>query len=140
MKCRTYETRSNRSDPRLIHRHNNRLLPGCTTYMGTSSRCCPKAGDMHSTSHVAVYTLTSGCILVATAWIHRRRLMHSRTSCTLTIMKTEWTSCMEATILGREWCYTWSLICSECLNGSVAGTIQIGIVGCHSWNPILLLM
>jgi Reverse transcriptase (RNA-dependent DNA polymerase) len=31
--------------PRLVHRCNNRLLPGCTTYMGASSSRCPKAGD-----------------------------------------------------------------------------------------------
>jgi hypothetical protein len=53
-------------------------------------------------------------------------------------MKTEWISCVEATILGREWCYTQSLVRSECLNGSVAGTIQIGIVGCHFWNSVLV--
>jgi hypothetical protein len=95
---------------------------------------------MHGTSHVTVYALTSHCILVAIAWTCKRRLMHSRTSYTSMIMKTERTSCVEATILGREWCYAWSLVCSECLNGSVAGTIRIGIAGCHFWNPVLLLM
>ena len=36
-------------------------------------------------------------------------------------------------------CYTWSLVHSECLNDSVAGTVWIGIAGCHSWNPILVI-
>jgi hypothetical protein len=31
---------------RPLHRRQNRLLPGCTTYMGASSTCCPKAGDI----------------------------------------------------------------------------------------------
>jgi hypothetical protein len=26
----------------------SRLLPGCTTYMGASTQCCPKAGDIVS--------------------------------------------------------------------------------------------
>jgi hypothetical protein len=50
-------------------------------------------------------------------------------------MKTGLTSCMEATILGREWCYAWSLVR---LNGSVAGTVWIGIAGCHFCNPVLV--
>jgi hypothetical protein len=34
---------------------------------------------------------------------------------TSTTMKTGLISCVEATILGREWCYAWSLVCSDCL-------------------------
>jgi hypothetical protein len=35
-------------------------------------------------------------------------------------------------------CYAQSLVRSECLNDSVAGTIWIRIVGCHFWNPVLI--
>jgi hypothetical protein len=35
-------------------------------------------------------------------------------------------------------CYAWSLVYSKCLNDLVAGTVQIGIAGCHFWNPILV--
>jgi hypothetical protein len=64
--------------------------------------------------------------------------MLSRTSYTLMTMKIEQTSCVEATILGREWCYTQFSVHSKCLNDSVAGTVQIGIAGCHFWNPALV--
>jgi hypothetical protein len=53
-------------------------------------------------------------------------------------MKTGLTSCTEATILGREWCYARSLVCSECVNDLVADTVWIGIAGCHFWNPVLV--
>jgi hypothetical protein len=48
---------------------------------------------------------------------------------------------MHRMLLKQYWwpgCYAQSLVCSECLNDSVAGTIQIGIAGCHFWNPILV--
>jgi hypothetical protein len=37
------------------------------------------------------------------------------------------------------YCYAQSLVHSECLNDLVAGTVQIGIAGCHSWNPVLVI-
>jgi hypothetical protein len=66
-------------------------------------------------SHVSVSALTMCYTLVATVWTCKKRSMPYRTSSILMIMKIGLTSCMEATILGREWCYIWSLVHSDCL-------------------------
>ena len=101
----------------------------CTSgALAKSARCCLR---MHIMNHVIAYAPTLLYTLVETAWTHKKRLMLSRTSCTLTIIKTELTSCVEATNLGREWCYTQFLVHSECLNDSVAGIVWIEIVGFH---------
>jgi hypothetical protein len=42
--------------------------------------------------------------------------MHSKISSISMTTRIELTSCVEATILGREWCCAWSLVCSECLD------------------------
>jgi hypothetical protein len=42
LQSRTHCIGGDRSDPRLVRRHNNRLLPGCTTYMGASTDAAPR--------------------------------------------------------------------------------------------------
>jgi hypothetical protein len=57
---------------------------------------------MCTMNHSAVSALTTHCTLAMIAWTLRKRSTPYKTSSTSTITKTGLTSCMEATILGRE--------------------------------------